>query len=190
MDGGAPAGGWTMYPPLVLQGGNGFPFMIFAIHMMGISSVMGAINVIVTILNMRAPGMTLMKMPLFVWTWFITAYLLIAVMPVLAGAITMLLTDRFYDTTFFSATGGGDPVLFQHIFWFFGHPEVYILILPAFGIISAIIPTFARKPLLVTAQWYTRPRRSHSFHLLFGRITCSQWACRCKVNCFSCTQRC
>ncbi len=147
MDGGAPAGGWTMYPPLVLQGGNGFPFMIFAIHMMGISSVMGAINVIVTILNMRAPGMTLMKMPLFVWTWFITAYLLIAVMPVLAGAVTMLLTDRFYDTTFFNAAGGGDPVLFQHIFWFFGHPEVYILILPAFGIVSEIIPTFARKPL-------------------------------------------
>jgi len=147
MDGGAPAGGWTLYPPLVLQGGNGFPFMIFAIHMMGVSSVMGAINVIVTILNMRAPGMTLMKMPLFVWTWFITAYLLIAVMPVLAGAVTMLLTDRFYDTTFFSATGGGDPVLFQHIFWFFGHPEVYILILPAFGVVSAIIPTFARKPL-------------------------------------------
>ncbi|PHS72400.1 MAG: cytochrome c oxidase subunit I [Cycloclasticus sp.] len=147
MDGGAPAGGWTMYPPLVLQGGNGFPFMIFAIHMMGISSVMGAINVIVTILNMRAPGMTLMKMPLFVWTWFITAYLLIAVMPVLAGAVTMLLTDRFFDTTFFNAAGGGDPVLFQHIFWFFGHPEVYILILPAFGIVSQIIPTFARKPL-------------------------------------------
>lgn len=147
MDGGAPAGGWTLYPPLVLQGGDGFSFMIFAIHMMGISSVMGAINVIVTILNMRAPGMTLMKMPLFVWTWFITAYLLIAVMPVLAGAVTMLLTDRFYGTTFFSAAGGGDPVLFQHIFWFFGHPEVYILILPAFGVISAIIPTFARKPL-------------------------------------------
>ena len=147
MDGGAPAGGWTIYPPLVLQGGNGFPFMIFAIHMMGISSVMGAINVIVTILNMRAPSMTLMKMPLFVWTWFITAYLLIAVMPVLAGAVTMLLTDRFYDTTFFNAAGGGDPVLFQHIFWFFGHPEVYILILPAFGIVSQIIPTFARKPL-------------------------------------------
>ncbi|MEH6504520.1 MAG: cytochrome c oxidase subunit I [Cycloclasticus sp.] len=147
MDGGAPAGGWTIYPPLVLQGGNGFPYMIFAIHMMGISSVMGAINVIVTILNMRAPGMTLMKMPLFVWTWFITAYLLIAVMPVLAGAVTMLLTDRFYDTSFFDAAGGGDPVLFQHIFWFFGHPEVYILILPAFGIVSSIIPTFARKPL-------------------------------------------
>jgi cytochrome c oxidase subunit 1 len=147
MDGGAPAGGWTIYPPLVLQGGNGFPFMIFAIHMMGVSSVMGAINVIVTILNMRAPGMTLMKMPLFVWTWFITAYLLIAVMPVLAGAVTMLLTDRFYDTSFFDAAGGGDPVLFQHIFWFFGHPEVYILILPAFGVVSSIIPTFARKPL-------------------------------------------
>ena len=147
MDGGAPAGGWTIYPPLVLQGGNGFPYMIFAIHMMGVSSVMGAINVIVTILNMRAPGMTLMKMPLFVWTWFITAYLLIAVMPVLAGAVTMLLTDRFFDTTFFSAAGGGDPVLFQHIFWFFGHPEVYILILPAFGVVSEIIPTFARKPL-------------------------------------------
>lgn len=147
MDGGAPAGGWTMYPPLVLQGGNGFPYMIFAIHMMGVSSVMGAINVIVTILNMRAPGMTLMKMPLFVWTWFITAYLLIAVMPVLAGAVTMLLTDRFFDTSFFDAAGGGDPVLFQHIFWFFGHPEVYILILPAFGVVSAIIPTFARKPL-------------------------------------------
>jgi cytochrome c oxidase subunit 1 len=147
MDGGAPAGGWTIYPPLVLQGGNGFPYMIFAIHMMGVSSVMGAINVIVTILNMRAPGMTLMKMPLFVWTWFITAYLLIAVMPVLAGAVTMLLTDRFFDTTFFNAAGGGDPVLFQHIFWFFGHPEVYILILPAFGVVSEIIPTFARKPL-------------------------------------------
>ncbi|ORU89443.1 MAG: cytochrome c oxidase subunit I [Cycloclasticus sp. symbiont of Poecilosclerida sp. M] len=147
MDGGAPAGGWTIYPPLVLQGGDGFPFMIFAIHMMGISSVMGAINVIVTILNMRAPGMTLMKMPLFVWTWFITAYLLIAVMPVLAGAVTMLLTDKFFATTFFNAAGGGDPVLFQHIFWFFGHPEVYILILPAFGIVSQIIPTFARKPL-------------------------------------------
>ena len=147
MDGGAPAGGWTMYPPLVLQTGDAFPFLIFSIHLMGISSIMGAINVIVTIVNMRAPGMTLMKMPLFVWTWLITAYLLIAVMPVLAGAVTMLLTDRFFDTSFFNAAGGGDPVMFQHIFWFFGHPEVYILILPAFGIVSQIIPTFARKPL-------------------------------------------
>ena len=147
MPGGGPAGGWTMYPPLMIQTGTAFPFIIFAIHMMGISSIMGAINVIATILNMRAPTMTLMKMPLFVWTWLITAYLLIAVMPVLAGAVTMLLTDHFFGTTFFDAAGGGDPVLFQHVFWFFGHPEVYIMILPSFGIISAIIPTFARKPL-------------------------------------------
>ncbi|PWG61949.1 cytochrome c oxidase subunit I [Sediminicurvatus halobius] len=147
MPGGGAAGGWTMYPPLMLQTGDAFPFIIFAIHIMGISSIMGSINVIATILNMRAPGMTLMKMPLFVWTWLITAYLMIAVMPVLAGAITMLLTDQYFGTTFFSAAGGGDPVLYQHIFWFFGHPEVYILILPAFGIVSTIIPTFARKPL-------------------------------------------
>jgi cytochrome c oxidase subunit 1 len=147
MPGGGPAGGWTLYPPLSLQQGFGFPFLIFSIHILGISSIMGAINVVATILNMRAPGMSLMRMPLFVWTWLITAYLLIAVMPVLAGAITMLLTDQYFGTTFFSAAGGGDPVLFQHIFWFFGHPEVYIMILPAFGIISEIIPTFARKPL-------------------------------------------
>ena len=147
MPGGGPAGGWTMYPPLVLQMGMAFPFLIFAVHLMGISSIMGAINVVATVLNMRAPGMTLMKMPLFVWTWLITAYLLIATMPVLAGAITMLLTDSFFGTSFFNAAGGGDPVMYQHIFWFFGHPEVYIMILPAFGIVSAIIPTFSRKPL-------------------------------------------
>jgi cytochrome c oxidase subunit I len=145
--GGAPAGGWTMYPPLVLQNGASFPMLIFAVHMMGASSILGAINVVVTIMNMRAPGMTLLRMPLFTWTWLITAYLLIAVMPVLAGAVTMLLTDHFFGTTFFTAAGGGDPVMFQHIFWFFGHPEVYILILPAFGIVSEIIPTFSRKPL-------------------------------------------
>ncbi len=147
MEGGAPAGGWTMYPPLVLQTGDALPYLIFAVHLMGISSITGAINVVVTILNLRAPGMTLLKMPLFVWTWLITAYLLIAVMPVLAGAVTMLLTDRYFGTSFFNAAGGGDPVMFQHIFWFFGHPEVYILILPAFGIVSTIIPTFARKAL-------------------------------------------
>src|SRR6478609_3600028 len=145
--GGGPAGGWTMYPPLVLQGGNNTAFMIFAVHLMGVSSIMGAINIIATILNMRAPGMDLLKMPVFVWSWLITAFLLIAVMPVLAGAVTMLLTDKFFGTSFFNAAGGGDPVMFQHIFWFFGHPEVYIMILPAFGIVSEIIPTFARKPL-------------------------------------------
>ena len=147
MPGGAPAGGWTMYAPLVLQTGDAFPFLIFAVHIMGFSSIMGAINIIATVFNMRAPGMTFMKLPLFVWTWIITAFLLIAAMPVLAGAVTMLLTDKFFGTSFFSAAGGGDPVLFQHIFWFFGHPEVYIMILPAFGIISSIVPTFARKPL-------------------------------------------
>ena len=147
MDGGAPAAGWTLYPPLVLQGGHNLAFAVFAIHMLGISSIMGAINVIATIMNMRAPNMGYLKMPLFVWTWLITAFLLIAVMPVFAGAVTMLLTDHYFGTSFFNAAGGGDPVLFQHIFWFFGHPEVYIMILPSFGIISEIIPTFARKPL-------------------------------------------
>jgi cytochrome c oxidase subunit 1 len=147
MPGGGPAGGWTLYPPLVLQTGDAFPLAIFAIHLAGASSIMGSINIIVTIMNLRAPGMALLKMPLFVWTWLITAYLLIAVMPVFAGAVTMLLTDHFFHTTFFAAAGGGDPVLYQHIFWFFGHPEVYIMILPAFGIVSEIIPTFARKPL-------------------------------------------
>jgi cytochrome c oxidase subunit 1 len=147
MPGGGPAGGWTLYPPLVLQTGQAFPFVILSIHMMGVSSIMGAINIIATILNLRAPSMTLMKMPLFVWTWLITAYLLIAVMPVLAGSVTMLLTDKFFGTSFFNAGGGGDPVMFQHIFWFFGHPEVYIMILPAFGVVSMIIPTFSRKPL-------------------------------------------
>jgi cytochrome c oxidase subunit 1 len=145
--GGAVAGGWTMYPPLFIQGGISGDMTILAVHILGLSSIMGSINIITTVMNMRAPGMTMMKMPLFVWTWFITAYLLIAVMPVLAGAVTMLLTDRHFDTHFFNAAGGGDPVMFQHIYWFFGHPEVYIMILPAFGIVSTIIPTFARKPL-------------------------------------------
>lgn len=145
--GGGPSGGWTMYPPLALQNGTSFPMLIFAVHLMGASSIMGAINVVVTIMNMRAPGMSLLKMPMFVWSWLITAYLLVAVMPVLAGAVTMLLTDHYFHTSFFQAAGGGDPVMFQHIFWFFGHPEVYIMILPAFGIVSEIIPTFSRKPL-------------------------------------------
>ena len=114
---------------------------------MGASSIMGSINVIVTIMNMRAPGMTLMKMPLFVWSWLITAYLLIAVMPVLAGAVTMLLMDAYFGTSFFDAAGGGDPVLFQHVFWFFGHPEVYMIVVPGFGIVSHVIATFSRKPI-------------------------------------------
>ncbi|HZY33153.1 MAG TPA: cytochrome c oxidase subunit I [Rhodanobacter sp.] len=146
LPGGAPAGGWTMYPPLSLQSSS-LAYAVFAIHLMGISSIMGAINIIATILNMRAPGMDLMKMPVFVWSWLITAFLLIAVMPALAGAVTMLLTDKYFGTNFFNPGGGGDPVLYQHIFWFFGHPEVYIMILPAFGIISEIVPTFARKPI-------------------------------------------
>ncbi|MDT0583725.1 MULTISPECIES: cytochrome c oxidase subunit I [Alteromonadaceae] len=148
MEGGGPGFGWTFYAPLSTQYSNdSTALFVFSVHIMGISSIMGAINVVVTILNMRAPGMTYMKMPLFVWTWLITAFLLIAVMPVLAGAVTMVLTDKYFGTSFFDAAGGGDPVMFQHIFWFFGHPEVYIMILPAFGIISAIVPTFSRKKL-------------------------------------------
>jgi cytochrome c oxidase subunit 1 len=145
--GGATAAGWTLYAPLSTQMGPGMDLAIFALHIMGASSIMGSINIITTIFNMRAPGMDLMKMPLFVWMWLVTAYLLLAVMPVLAGAVTMVLTDRHFGTSFFNAAGGGDPVMFQHIFWFFGHPEVYIMILPAFGIISQVIPAFARKPL-------------------------------------------
>ncbi|MFB3112962.1 MAG: cytochrome c oxidase subunit I [Gemmatimonadales bacterium] len=148
MEGGAPNFGWTLYAPLsTTYGPPSTDFLIFGIHLMGISSVLGAINIIVTIFNLRAPGMTLMKMPLFVWTWLITAFLLIMVMPVLAGTVTMMLTDRHFGTSFFSAAGGGDPLLFQHVFWFFGHPEVYIMILPGFGIASQIIPTFSRKKL-------------------------------------------
>jgi cytochrome c oxidase subunit I len=145
--GGAPAAGWTMYAPLSTQMGPGMDLSIFAIHIAGASSIMGAINIIVTVLNMRAPGMTLMKIPMFAWTWLITAFLLIAVMPVLAGAVTMVLFDRHFGTSFFNASGGGDPVMYQHIFWFFGHPEVYIMILPGFGMISQVIPAFSRKPL-------------------------------------------
>lgn len=148
MPGSAPNFGWTFYAPLsTTYGPDSTDFFIFSVHLMGMSSIMGAINVIATILNLRAPGMTFMKMPIFCWTWLITAFLLIAVMPVLAGAVTMMLTDRHFGTSFFNAAGGGDPVMFQHIFWFFGHPEVYIMILPAFGVVSQILPTFTRKKL-------------------------------------------
>ena len=161
--------GWTMYAPLSIQSGPGADFAFIAVLLLGLSSTMASINIIVTILNQRAPGMTMMKAPVFVWSWLITALLLIAVFPALMAGVIMLMGDRHFGTHFFSAAGGGDPVLWEHIFWFFGHPEVYVLLLPTAGILPHILSTFSRKPI------YGYKAQVYSFCII-GVLSVVVWA--------------
>ena len=191
MEGGAPAFGWTFYAPLsTTYAAPSVTFFIFAIHILGVSSIMGSINIIATVMNMRAPGMTYMKMPLFVWTWLITAFLLVAVMPVLAGAVTMMLMDIHFGTSFFSAAGGGDPVLFQHIFWFSATPRCTSSSCRLLAWCPRSFPRFPESHCLATPQWSTPRRLLRSSRSLSGLTTCTRWVCRSQVSCSLCMPPC
>jgi len=171
-----PQAGWTSYAPLsddAHSPGGGVDAWIFMVHPTSLWSLLGAINFVATIHNMRAPGMSWGRLPLFIWTILVYSYLLIIALPSLTAAVTMLLTDRHFGTAFFDPTGGGDPLLWQHLFWFFGHPEVYIMVLPAFGIISEVLPVFARKPIFGYEAMPSQPSRSPSSARWCGRTTCS-----------------